>query len=71
MSVYLQLIRDNKYTVFKSESDSNIFKFVKNKSDIHLKIFKTKCIFNFNNGIIFEIKDNNNVEKFKEILNLI
>ena len=71
VSVYLQLIRDNKYTVFKSESDSNIFKFVKNKSDIHLKIFKTKCIFNFNNGIIFEIKDNNNVEKFKEILNLI
>ena len=72
ISNYFQLLKDHNYHMLKDDDKEDSMEFTDSKSKIMLKIMKTKAIFDFNNSIKCEVKDNcSDISQFKQIINLI
>lgn len=72
LAIHLQFLKDNNYSIQIDEnSKTDLYRLINNINIIELKIFKTKCLFNFENGLKYEVFENSDLVKFNNILNFI
>ena len=70
LATHVKLLQDYSFTMNKN--DKNHIFFEKKNNIIDLKVMKSKCIFEFKNfNIKYEINENSDLSKFKNIIDLI